>query len=492
MQTDAPGTTYVVVQITNNSNIPNTDLHVFVQSKTQVYKITNGIASVEATPSGDAPSSSIHDLKQPDGTYSFKINQADDLTSGRIYFCDSKSAVQGLNGPSATSGHIFDFVELTITGNQSINLDTSQIDQFGIPITVQVNPKDPNFPNGTGIVAGLSRKSVITNFDTLTSEAAFAAYKDCKTSIPKDGTIPAAHRLIGPQHVIDGLVSPTSLAGNITGASHTGAADTATTYTATFTLTTSGQTFGSVTGYVAAGPGVPPGATVKQVVNTTTVTLESKKGKFLDLAGATLSFYSASPHALTTAMDEAIYRMFAHYKEHTLYLVANGHVAGMEIFEGKVITNFKLPQGLTDINGKTDTEYTVFQFTGTGYTYDGAKNTLTALPAVPAGQTNVYQVFYPYFSTNCAESPHSNALTAGGPPPPPEWFNAGWNTVLGNINIASPATLMALACADNFADSAYQEQAYQQTSAVLQDSTVLGNIENQLVTMLNRGITPNT
>ncbi len=516
----ATATTYIQVNITNNSNIKDTDLFIFLQSQTQIYSISTStrIASV-FTPTGtgtktvisSAPSIALSDLKNG-STYTLLINQADDLKSGRLYFSNSSDAVQitttgsnldSINGSSPMADFIFDFVELTIKGNTEVNLDTTQIDQFGMPITVQVTPSDANFPNGTGIVSGTNRSTVISNFTTLCTNAAFAPYSECvrpiaaRAAVPKSKTtpakaaLPASHRMIGPQHLIDTLIVPNQFKGDISSAT------SGTPNTATFTLTTPNQTFGAITGWVVAGPGVPPGTTVS-TVSATQITMESTLGTFDNMSGANLWFYEKPSASIISSMDDAIYEMFEYYKKHTLYLVANGTKSGMEIYAGKVITNFTLPAGLTDINGKTGTEYTVFEFTGTGYRYDDASNKLTAVPAKGTGETNVYQVFYPYFSTNCKASPHSKAL----PPAPPAWFKAGWGAnipatkttgPLGDINIVSPASQMALGCAGTFADSAYQSWAYHaSTSNKLQDDTILGNIENQLVTMLNRGISPNT
>lgn len=502
---------YIKVSITNNSKLKDTELYVFLQSQTQIYQIsaTDQKASVASPPSStsgkpvtsDAPSISLADLKVGND-YVFYIDQSQDLKSGRMYFSDSQSAVQitstngvlgSINGPAPTAPFTFDFVELTIKGNNEVNLDTTQIDQFGIPITVQVSPIDSNFANGTGIVAGTKRSTVISNFQTLCQNTAFAPYSDCVQPIPAKGTIAASHRMIGPQHLIDNLITPSQLDGNITGAASAGGKNTA-----TFTLSNTKQSFGAVTGWVAAGPGVPPGATVKSVLGTTQVTLESSIAAFDNLSGAALWFYKKPTASIINSMDDAIYQMFKYYQTHTLYMVANGTKSGMEIYSGKVKTDFTLPSGLTDINGNTGTQYTVFEFTGTGYRYDDASNALTAVPGLAAGETNVYQVFYPYFSTNCEKMPNSTAL----PPAPPIWFQKGWGAnipttstagPLGDINIVSPATQMALGCAGTFADSAYQQYAYStSTTNKLQDNTILGNIENQLVTMLNRGISPDT
>ncbi|OEK02061.1 hypothetical protein BFP97_11245 [Roseivirga sp. 4D4] len=515
---------YIKVTITNNSKINENELYIFLQSQTEIYQIskTDRKASIASPPSSttgkatttDAPSISLASLKQ-NGEYAFFIDQSQKLKSGRMYFSDSASAVQitstngvlgSINGPSPTAPFIFDFVELTIKGNEEVNLDTTQIDQFGMPITVQVTPGDTNFPNGTGIKAGTKRSTVISNFNALCGNTAFAPYKNCaqpiparaavpaKGSTPAKPAVPASHRLIGPQHLIDTLIVPNQFKGDVSNAA------TGTPNTATFTLTTANQNFGAITGWVASGPGVPPGATVKSVASNQ-LTLESTTGEFVNITGVQLWFYEKHSDAIINSMDDAIHQMFTYYKTHKLYMVANGTNSGTEVYEGEVITDFVLPDSLPDINGNVGTKYCVFQFKGTGYRYDDASNVLTKVPGLAAGETNVYQVFYPYFSTNCVSAPGGNALTKRNPPAPPVWFKHSWGAnipatdggPLGDINIVSPATQMALGCAGTFADSSYQSWAYHASSNnKLQDATVLGNIENQLVTMLNRGISPNT
>ncbi|WP_422355952.1 beta-1,3-glucanase family protein [Roseivirga pacifica] len=497
------GISYMEVNITNNSGIEDSQLYIFLQSQTQIYQINNQLASVFNTPKPDqtaAPSVTLSELKNSDGTYSLYINSDNKLKSGRLYFSNSASAVQitqsggevtAINGPSPTADFIFDFVELTLNAGSDINLDTTQIDQFGVPITVQVSPNDPNFPNGTGIIIGDSRKTVIDNFNTLCSKLGFADYAPCATT---SQSIP---RLLGPQHVIDSQTTQTQLTGDLA------ITTSGNTYTGTFTISTGGT--GSVkVGQFASGPGIPAVATV-QSVQSSTITISGTKSSFgtnSSYQKVEIVFYERSATTLSTCMDNAIYNFFKHYEQNTLYLVANGTNSGTEIYAGKVKTDFILPSGLTDINGNADTQYTVFEFTGTGYKYNAATNELTKLAAPASGQSNVYQVFYPYFSTNCSESPNSNDLTPQGPPPPPEWWNAGWGAnvstakkyggPLGNINTISPASQMVLACAGVFGDSSYQNWAYHNLSGFeLQDDTVLGNLENQVVTMLNRGISPN-
>lgn len=502
METVTLPASYLTFTITNNTGLPDTALYVFLQSQTQIYQITGQVAAPVTSPAdGNAPSVTLFQLKNSDGTYSFYVDSTQQLTSGRLYFSDSATAVQisgtnSINGPSPDTNFNFDFVEFTLNAGSAINLDTTQIDQFGMPITVQVNPADTSFPNGTGTILEMSRAGIIKNFKTFTKNASFKAYADCAPAVTS-GTPYPVDRLLGPQHVLDNQMPQTQLEGTISNAS----VNKTQPWTAQFNV--SGNWAGGATvlvanalqGNMAAGAGIPAGATV--VSNTSdTVQLTSYIAPFSDTSNTlSLAFYTApTGSSLHSVFDAAIFELFDYYKKNTLYLAANGTNSGMEIYSGQVITDFTLPSGLTDINGNADTEYIVFQFTGTGYRYNAANNTLTALPALPAGQTNVYQVFYPYFSTNMFMP-----VLGTNPVPPPVWWKPGWGAAipvsdggpLGNLNFISPASQMVFACNGVFADNAYQAYAYSSsTSTQLQDETVLGNIQNQLVTMLNRGINP--
>jgi hypothetical protein len=398
--------TYVEVEITNHTGqnhkgVLDSDIHIFVQSQTQIYQITNVgttsdpfyLASVTGFVDGPAPSVTLASLKQSDGTYVFYLDSSQQLTSGRIYFSDSKSAVtisgSTINGPAPNAPFNFDFIELTLNAAQGINLDTSQVDQFGMPIKLNVTPLDDNFPNGTGIVATSNRAAVIQNFQDLTNNANFTAYAASIESTPA--------RLIAPQHVIQDEMPQAQLSGNITGA-----ASQSGTSTATFTLTGNWNgplnppptTQGLNQGMSVSGQGIPPGATI-QSVSSGSLVLQSTLGNFTNTTGTNVAFYPAPTTTLATAFDQAIYDLFNYYTTHDLYLVANGTNSGPEIYAGRVITDFKLPAGVTDINGNTDTTYTVFQFTGTGYLYKDPNNALSPATAPEAGQTNIYQIFYP-------------------------------------------------------------------------------------------------
>jgi len=97
--------------------------------------------------------------------------------------------------------------------------------------------------------------------------------------------------------------------------------------------------------------------------------------------------------------------------------------------------------------------YTVLQFTG--------------------GNNETYNVYYPFFSTN---SPAGKTTPYGATvPPPPQWWEP-------TMKIYEPPSMMVFAADGAFADSTQQQAAISGLNG-----TVLGSIENAVVTGIARG-----
>lgn len=168
------------------------------------------------------------------------------------------------------------------------------------------------------------------------------------------------------------------------------------------------------------------------------------------------------------SFDGALKWLFDYYAAsgHALYLVGNGE-AGPEIFEGKVVDDFAVKD-----SGGIQATYTVFQFKGTGYCYNGAT---AALSSVGARGGATYQIFYPYFTDK-----------------PPYWFG-GFSGADQKYNLLpTSAGRMVLGASGVFADDVSQKQYYEANGGLPAnfDHTMLANLENQLCTVLNRGVTP--
>lgn len=431
-----PTANYFAVSITNNTaksggGLENSKLFLSLVSQARAYKFIKHknsnnkkvyLATTDTPTGGTVASIPLSDLiNQIEDSLGFYVQVFDgspiEFTGGRLYFAAEADAVPYSSGApggiSPDAGFDFDFIEFTVdsTTNQ-LNLDTTQVDQFGMPIYLQVDPAVPDFANGTGIVQNLTREGYEGSTSAVDGGiiGAFKNYCSGSTSpfTAYQGVAPAAapavQRLLAPQHVIDAASGDQSAAG------------------------------------------------------------------------------------LRAAFDEALYRLFNRYCSstggggQTLYLTGNGN-NGFEIFAGTVITDFEMED-----NTGTRTTYTVFQFTGTGYEYLGSDSTLSP---VGSGGKAVYQIYYPYFSDNDSNT-FNTALTSASKAP--FWFG-GFPKASTEYNLPiTSAGRMVFGASGCFADNSSQN-AYYQTKAEMPanfDPVMLGNLENQLATMLNRGVAPDT
>lgn len=392
-----PIANYVEFAIANKTGTSGA-LYISLVSKTQAYKFTQYeapggksvyVAEVD-NPSGRSVASILLSslVNEVDGTIGFYVKAFDGspiaFTSGRLYFADQQNAVPYTGGQpggiAPDASFDFDFIEFTVDpSTNQFNVDTTQVDQFGIPAYLQVSPKAPDYADGTGIVVTQTRANVIAQFQKYTQSAYYAPYSGIVT---KGGT-----RLLAPQHVID------------------------------------------------ASPG-------------------------------------KATQSLQTSFDSALNWLFDYFGAalidggHALYLVGNGK-DGPEIFEGKVIDHFSVKD-----NSGNPATYKVFQFTGTGYCYNGAT---AALTNVGARGGAIYQIFYPYFTGK-----------------PPYWFG-GFSGADQKYNLPLTSVgRMILGASGVFADDVSQKQYYEANGGLPAnfDHTMLANLENQLCTMLNRGVTP--
>lgn len=195
---------------------------------------------------------------------------------------------------------------------------------------------------------------------------------------------------------------------------------------------------------------------------------------------------------LNTAFDQALYELFNYYtptadggEGHTLFLVGNGG-SGPEVFQGNVRKDFSVK----DVDGNTAT-YTVFQFQGLGVTYIG--NQLD--PVTYGGAT--YQIFYPYFAETSLNiqgagstvNSFNSALDSAAKPP--AWYSSDTSIFPAAQSLAlSTAGRMTFAASNCFADDVAQQTYYASALPPKFDHKMLGNLGNQMATLLNRGITP--
>ncbi len=240
-----PTANYFSVSITNDTamyggGLENSKLYLSLVSQTQAYKfiqhkISDGktvcLAKTDSPSGGAVASIPLSDLiNQIDGGFGFYVQVFDgspiQFTGGRLYFADSSDAVPYSSGApggiSPDAGFDFDFIEFTVDSTtHQLNLDTTQVDQFGMPIYLQVDPTVRDFANGTGILQGLTREGYKGSTGALGGGiiGAFNNYCSGTTSpfTAYQGVLPAAapaiQRLLAPQHVIDAASRHPSTAG---------------------------------------------------------------------------------------------------------------------------------------------------------------------------------------------------------------------------------------------------------------------------------------
>jgi hypothetical protein len=488
----------------DNATGASSDLYLTIVDKVNAYQVdaSTGLVSLAPNPTDGFVTSykltgATPDLPTVGGVPYITLQATNDLgqeqsiVSGRFYVSSTADAVaMGTTGApgtiSPTASFTYDLVEFTLNGSDapnSLNLDLSQIDQFGMPITVTLDPPDADFPNGAGVLSTLSRQDILDQFATYATEPAFSAYAGVVQSSPS--------RLLGPHHLIDQLTAaaaPNNIqeyAGSISGSTAVAGG-----YEATYTLTgtwaephqaTPPLNTSLTTAFQARGQFLPAGTSVKAVSTTNQheVTLFSTAA-FSDATTSFLSFVVPPSTPLVTAFDTAIYDFFEAFATPIHIIATPGR-----IYEGKLRHDFAVPS-INDTGANT-TQYTVIEFAELG-TFDDQTSTIT-----PPLTAQKYQVFYPYFSTNSTASPNSNAFTPGGVPAPPKWWNPAYLSGGGQLNWLTSPSQMVFACDGVFADDVYQEQYFvTEKGDGNWHHSVLGDIENQMSSWLNRGVSPTT
>jgi hypothetical protein len=462
-------TTYVEINIINNTQaksasngLPSSGIYVFfTQEKINVtWSIDpgTGIASANA-PGVLAPSFTLAQLASAGGA--IKVDSTAVVDSARVYLSSSSQAVTisnggAISGPTpGTAEFYYDFVEFALNQQPGVlNIDTTQVDQLGIPMTLQVTPNDPNFPAGSGIVSTLDRQALIANFRSMAT-GPLAPFLDCVFTA--SGMPTTVYRLLNPADVIASQIHATTLRGTITTSGSKG------NWQATYTITGPGSpapTNGGLTvGMRVSGPLIPAGATIDSLPgapNGQQVVLRSTAGAnpFTASSGPVeLYFFRPPTTALASYFDQSIDDFFTFYKTHPNLLQVEQNSGGQNVvYTGNVVRSQQFP----NIDGGMSS-YTIVQFTGHGETYN---------------------IFYPFFTTN---SPAGKKTPFGDPvPPPPTW----WNSVNGLAPFEPPSQMVFAAngvFADGFVQSTLGVYPHPPNAAIL------GALENVIVTALARG-----
>lgn len=469
-------TSYVTLSIVNNSQknsaasgLADDAVYLFfTQEKLNLaWSIdpASGVATPMATPGTLAPAFTLADLAAAGGE--IQLDASVQVASARLYLSSSPNAVSlsasgNISGPTAsTAAFFYDFVELALacttqgstpsSAPDVLNVDTTQVDQLGIPLTLQVTPQDPSFSAGSGIVLTLDRQTLVKKFKAM-AVGPLAPFADCVFPQGSDASTP--YRLLNPSDVIGGQLLASSLQGTLATSGAPGA------WQATFTITGPGSpapTNGGLSvGMPVRGPLIPAGTTVGSLPNapsgnTVVMTSSASVNPFTASTSPVELFFVTPPAtALATYFDSAIDDFFAWCKKNPGVLQVEQNNNGNHIYTGSVVQL----GGIVDINGNSNT-YTVLQFT-------------------TSGDKESYNLYYPFFSTNSA----AGKITPFGAdvPPPPAW----WTPSKGLMYYAPPS-LMVFGASGVFADNTQQPLSAPNSSAVL------GAIENVIVTALARG-----
>jgi hypothetical protein len=469
-------TTYVTLNVVNNSQqngsasgLADGAIYLFLTQETlnQAWSMdpATGVASPVAAQGTLAPLFTLADLKKAGGA--IQLDASVQVPSARLYLSNSPDAVTAPNnkisGPTAaTADFFYDFVELALTcttpgatsssAPNNLNVDTTQVDQLGIPLTLQVTPRDPNFGAGSGIVATLDRQTLVSDFKAM-AVGPLAAFAGCVYPEGSDASTP--YRLLNPNDLINGQLQAASLQGTVTVSGVQGA------WLATFTITGPGSpapTNGGLSvGMPVSGPLMPAGATVSSLPGApagSTVVIASASSAATNPFTASTSpveifFVTPPTTALATYFDAAIDNFFAWCGKNPGLLQVEQNNNANHIYSGRLTQ----VAGIIDIDGNSNT-YTVLQFTG--------------------GNGEAYNLYYPFFSTNSAAG-KTTPFGAAVPPPP------AWWTPLKGLTYYAPPSMMVFGASGVFADNTQQPLTAPNSSAVL------GAIENVIVTALARG-----
>lgn len=390
--------------------------------------------------------------------------------------------------PIATTT-IYDFVEFTYNTAGVLYINTSSIDQFGIPIQIQVDPPAQNLPAGAGVT--LDRTSVMGQFATYAA-GANAAFAQCAQDAFGS---PLTTRILSPQNALVASAVQGVAASVFTGPPSTLAAGQY--YYVVTALNAQSQEsvahpnvvpawvmFAGQAVQVAWAPnasqpagtvsynvyrGTPsPGTVTWGLIGNVAASTFAAGGAYADTGQATTA-QSPPLNPLATWFDTQIQDFFAAY------------------------VNASTPLTLTAMDG-TDDGY-LYTFSGVTGT-DAAGNPClvltvqsvsgTSSPPIPLGTP--FYIYYPYWSTNTWDVTN---------PPPPTF----------ELYDRTPASMMVFAAEGVFADNAQQVPAQCATCAPAEAplccvnlppqvsqansglyGTLLGALENQIVAALTRGI----
>ncbi|MFT6336492.1 MAG: hypothetical protein ACI86M_001969 [Saprospiraceae bacterium] len=335
----------------------------------------------------------------------------------------------------------YDFVEFTernAPNDGVLFINTTQVDQVGIPFTMQVTPKDSIKTDGVGITKGYAdlktalRTYVTTQFQSIVSPLARSAAAAFKTLVTTDRILNPADAITNPP---GGVVLP--VLDEYFDVALTTFFNKYILATDAFILQRNGFCFSgqTVEGYKPAPYKYNATNTGATLIVGASVTTCLQAGMTVTgpgvIAGTTISSVSPPAVGVSTTI--------------TLSVAATGGCTADYTFA--VTAKYTVLQ-LTEIISPTDTR------------------------VISGGQ--VYQIYAPYFGGTYPTSfPHSCSLDTS--PAPPPWIkqHSAGGMVFGNLGA--------------FADGLFQGQASQFTGTGASHQILL-DIENTIVSAFNRGV----
>lgn len=458
--TPPPVFTSANILIANNagSQLPSSNVYLLLEGNGSYYTVApTGSANPGTLMPITSTLTSLGNVpKDQTGMY-YQVTIPQPFTSARLYVTtDPNMTTQPKAG--TTGSAYYDYVEPNLASD-GLNVDTTQVDQFGMPITIQVVPNDPAHTSGSGVNNGVTRDQIIQQYQNQMSTVQNGLFQPYLDSI---STTNPTYQILAPQYVINDQFTAQQQ-----------------TSTQTATITPSGGSSGHWTATLGgltpptnafvSGPYIPAGTMINNgvLVNTSTsatnpftsVTITPAAngeglnfiplpaGGFTDLA----SWFGPTWGSTTNLNSgNAIDALFTYYKTNSFYQEDNGN--GVQLYTGqlKQIT-------AANITGGTST-YAVLQFTN--------------------GTNETYNIFYPYFTTNSPvgkTDPFGNQV-----PPPPQYFQLG-NSQQNITNYLSPSQ-MVFGASGVFADQLAQTAQFSVSS-----TTVLADLERDVAAALIRG-----
>lgn len=96
---------------------------------------------------------------------------------------------------NSTTNPYYDFIEFTVDGNDTFYINTTQVDQFGFPITLSSSPQAPGSP--AGVTPGITREAIFQAFATFLNQETDPAARDYLPLI-QTSSAGSPYRIIAP------------------------------------------------------------------------------------------------------------------------------------------------------------------------------------------------------------------------------------------------------------------------------------------------------